>query len=146
MDERQNHVTGSVGLEWGGGNDLHRHSRSLFHLTGLKHHWTTWVMLQIWGEHVADCLEGTGTRKTHTNQERWMSPYAYPPSIRNPPNHRSGERKLFRNGKVIMYVVHVCGGQRVETTVDQGFLQGKQNQTKPWEPVVSLHCGYRSSK
>lgn len=69
-------------------------------------------MLQIWGEHVADCLEGTGMRKTHMGQEKWMSPYAYPPSIRNPPNHRSGERKLFRNGKVIMYVVHVCGGQR----------------------------------
>lgn len=52
-----------------------------------------------------------------------------PPCIRNQPNYRKGERKLFLNGKVIMYVVHECDRQRVETTVDKGLLQGKPNKT-----------------
>lgn len=37
-----------------------------------------------------------------------------------------------------MYVVHVCGGQRVETTVDKGLLQGKPNKTLRTSGLTTL--------
>lgn len=137
MDKRQSHLTSFVGLKSGRGELLIYTDTTDLYFTlqdwKIITIWTTW----IWDEHVADCLEGTGMRKAQTSQERWMSPYTHPP-IRNQPNHRSGERKLFLNGKVIMYVVHVCGGQRVETTVDKGLLQGKPNKTLRTSGLTTL--------
>lgn len=37
-----------------------------------------------------------------------------------------------------MYVVHVCGRQRVETTVDKGLLQGKPNKTLRTSGLTTL--------
>lgn len=104
-------------------------------------------MQQIWGDVGQTVFRILWWEKT--NNWGKMNVSLHSPTLNKkqtkPRKWRKKEKYFWIKKKTIMYIVHVCDWQRVETMLDKGLLQGKSN-TKPWEPVVSPHCGYRGKE